>query len=42
MKPKTLICLILLTFFPALIPAAHAQTFSVIHSFTGGPGGRSP
>ena len=33
MKPKTLFCLILLTFLVSLIPAMHAQTFSVIHSF---------
>ncbi len=35
MKSKTLFYLILLTLFTSLIPAAHAQTFSVIHSFTG-------
>ncbi len=34
MKFKTLFYLILLTLFASLIPAVHAQTFSVIHSFT--------
>ena len=34
MKSKTLFYLILLTFFALLIPAVHAQTFSVIHNFT--------
>jgi uncharacterized repeat protein (TIGR03803 family) len=40
MKSKALFYLILLTFFASLIPAAHAQTFSVIHNFTGGPRGQ--
>jgi len=42
MKSKTVFYLILLTFFASFIPAMHAQTFSVIHTFTGGPGGKSP
>ena len=42
MKSKTLFYLILLTLFTSLIPAVHAQTFSVIHSFTGGTDGRRP
>ena len=42
MKSKTLFYLILLTFFASLIPAMHAQTFSVIHSFTGGTGRQWP
>jgi hypothetical protein len=36
MKSKTLFHLILITFLATLIPAMHAQTYSVIHSFTGG------
>ncbi len=39
MKFKTLILLTLLT---ALIPAMHAQTFGVIHTFTGGIDGLKP
>ncbi len=35
MKSKTLFSLLLLTLFTSLIPAMHAQTFSVIHTFTG-------
>ena len=35
MKSKIFFYLILLTLFASLIPAVHAQTFSVIHSFTG-------
>jgi len=42
MKSKTLFYLILLTFLASLIPAMHAQTFSVIHSFTAGAGGKAP
>ena len=42
MKSKTLYYLILLTFLATFIPAVHAQTYSVIHSFTGGPGGKAP
>ena len=42
MKSKTLFYLILLTLFASLIPAMHAQTFSVIHTFTGGVGGAYP
>ena len=38
MKSKTFFYLILLTFFASLIPTMHAQTFSVIHSFTGADG----
>ena len=34
MKSKALSYLFLLTFFSLLIPAVHAQTFSVIHNFT--------
>jgi len=42
MKSKTLFYLILLTFFASLITAVHAQTFSVLHSFTGGIDGAGP
>lgn len=42
MKSKTLFYLILFTFFAPFIPTSHAQTFSVIHSFTGGQGGERP
>ena len=42
MKSKTLFYLVLLTLFASLIPAMHAQTFSVIYSFTGGADGGSP
>ena len=42
MKSKTLFYLFLLTVFAWLIPAVHAQTFSVIHSFTGGADGAQP
>ncbi len=42
MKFKTLFYLTLLTFVASLIPAVHAQTFSVIHSFTGGTDGKTP
>ncbi len=42
MKSKTLFYLILLTLFASLIPAMHAQTFSVIHTFTGGTDGGRP
>ncbi len=42
MKSKAFFYLILLTFFAWLIPAVHAQTFSVIHTFTGGLGGSVP
>ena len=35
MKSKTLFSLVVLTLFTSLIPAMHAQTFSVIHTFTG-------
>ncbi len=42
MKSKTLFYLVVLTLFTSLIPAMHAQTYSVIHSFTGGAGGATP
>ncbi len=43
MKLKALFYLILLTLFTLLMPAAHAQSFSVIHAFTGSGGeGRLP
>ena len=43
MKSKTLFYdLILITILASLIPAAHAQTFSVIHTFTGGLDGGAP
>ena len=42
MKLKTLYYLILLTFLASLIPAVHAQTFSVIHTFTNGTDGGAP
>ncbi len=35
MKSKTLFSLVVLTLFASLTPAMHAQTFSVIHAFTG-------
>lgn len=38
MKLKTLVYLSLITLVASLSPAAHAQTFSVIHSFTGPEG----
>jgi uncharacterized repeat protein (TIGR03803 family) len=42
MKSKTLFSLVVLTLFASLIPAVNAQTFMVIHSFTGGAGGEVP
>ena len=39
MKSKTLFYLILFTLFTSFIPAMHAQTYSVIHTFTGGTDG---
>jgi len=42
MKSRTLFHLILITFLASLIPAMHAQTFSVIYSFTGGTDGAFP
>jgi hypothetical protein len=36
MKSKTLFYLILVTLLASLTPAVYAQTFSVIHAFTGG------
>ena len=39
---STIRYLILLTFLASLIPAMHAQTFSVIHTFTGGTDGAGP
>ena len=42
MKSKILPYLVLLTLVASLIPVLHAQTFTVIHSFTGGIGGGSP
>jgi len=42
MKSKTLFYLILLTLIISLALAARAQTFSVIHDFTGGTGGGGP
>jgi hypothetical protein len=43
MKSKTLFSLVVLTLFTSLIPAMHAQTFSVIHAFTGtGTEGEQP
>ncbi len=41
MKSKTLFSLVVLTLFTSLIPAMHAQTYSVIHAFTGGTDGAS-
>ena len=40
MKSKTLFYLILLTLFASLIPAMHAQTYSVLYSFTGHADGK--
>ncbi len=42
MKSKTLFSLIVLTLFTSLIPAMHAQTFSVIYTFTGRREGLGP
>ena len=42
MKSKTLFSLIVLTLFTSLIPAMHAQTFSVIYTFTGHTDGFGP
>lgn len=42
MKLKTLVYLSLITLVASLSLAAHAQTFSVIHAFTGGINGTSP
>ncbi len=42
MKLKTLVCLSLIALVASLSPAAHAQTFSTIHSFTGGSDGANP
>jgi len=42
MKSKTLFYLTLITFLLTVIPAVHAQTFSVIHTFTGGIDGTNP
>jgi uncharacterized repeat protein (TIGR03803 family) len=42
MKLKTLTCLSLITCVASLATAAHAQTFSVIHAFTGGSDGAHP
>jgi len=42
MKSKTLFYLILITFLATFIPAMHAQTFSVIHTFTGQSDGAFP
>ncbi len=41
MKLKTLVYLSLITLVASLAPAAHAQTFSVIHNFQG-PEGDGP
>ncbi len=40
MKLKTLVCLSLIALVAMLSPAAHAQTFSVIHAFNGVDGAR--
>lgn len=42
MKSKTLFYSVLITFLTLFIQAVHAQTFSVIHSFTRGTGGQFP
>jgi len=42
MKSKTLFYLLLLTLFALLIPAMHAQTYSVIYTFRGHTDGASP
>ncbi len=39
---KTLFCLSLITLVASLSPTAHAQTFNVIHAFTGGGDGANP
>jgi hypothetical protein len=39
MKLKILVRLSLIALVASLSPAAHAQTFNVIHSFTGGING---
>ncbi len=40
MKLKNLVCLILITLVASISPAAHAQTFLVIHAFNGVDGAR--
>ncbi len=42
MKLKTLACLSLILFVASLASAANAQTFTVLHNFTGGAGGAAP
>lgn len=42
MKLKTLVCLSLITLSALLSPVAHAQSFSVIHTFLGGSDGAIP
>ncbi len=42
MKPKTLVCLSLITLVASLSPAVQAQTFSVIHAFSGEADGSYP
>ena len=42
MKLKILVCLSLITLVALFAPAAHGQTFSVIHTLTGPKYGRDP
>lgn len=42
MKLKILVCLSLITLVASLVPAAQAQTFSVIHTFSTGADGFNP
>jgi uncharacterized repeat protein (TIGR03803 family) len=42
MKSKTLFSFVVLTLFTSLVAAMHAQTFTVIHAFTGHADGASP
>ncbi len=41
-KTIVLISLTVLALAIAIVPAAHAQTFTVLHNFTGGPDGANP
>jgi uncharacterized repeat protein (TIGR03803 family) len=42
MKSKTLLYLVVLTLLASLVPAAYAQTFTVLYAFTGGADGAIP
>jgi hypothetical protein len=42
MKHKTLVCLSLIAMVTSIAASIHAQTFGVIHSFSGGVDGANP